>query len=103
MKKLLLALSVVALCVSCPGTLPEDTGEPEEQLPPEVLPLKFVAIGDDFTMGIQSAGLRQDFQLKSYPYLVSSQAAAAGLSNVFEHCCRNGFSKERPKVSYAGH
>lgn len=82
MKKMLLLVVVAVLCISCPGTVPEV--EPGEETPPEVLPLKFVAIGDDFTMGVQSAGLREDFQLNSYPYLVSAQAAAAGLSNVFE-------------------
>jgi hypothetical protein len=84
MKKVLLVLSVVVLFASCPGTLPDDTGVPGEETPPVDLPHKFLAIGDDFTMGIQSAGLSQDFQLNSYPYLVSAQAAAAGLSNVFE-------------------
>jgi lysophospholipase L1-like esterase len=45
--------------------------------PPPIL----VAIGDSITMGIQDAGLLNDFQYKSYPYLVAQQM---GAQNIFQ-------------------
>jgi len=34
---------------------------------------KLVAIGDSSTMGIMDLGLKEDFQLHTYPYLIACQ------------------------------
>jgi lysophospholipase L1-like esterase len=47
--------------------------------PPEPPPV-IVSIGDSITMGIQDAGLRIDYQVRSYPYLIAKQM---GISNSF--------------------
>jgi lysophospholipase L1-like esterase len=43
--------------------------------------VKLVAIGDSSTMGIQDAGLVEDYQLNSYPYLIAQKL---GIADEFE-------------------
>jgi lysophospholipase L1-like esterase len=52
----------------------------EEPTQPVVRPLlsKMVAVGNSLTAGVQSAGLVEDFQLNSYPYLIAKQTGNAG-------------------------
>jgi hypothetical protein len=40
--------------------------------------LKMVALGNSLTAGVQSAGIVEDFQMNSYPFLVAQQMGQAG-------------------------
>ena len=91
MKKLLFIIIAAVMCISCPGTIPQPTngdqdGDTEGDTTngddtPQAVPLKIIALGDDYAMGIQSAGLVSNFQLNSFPYLIAKQA---GLSETFQ-------------------
>lgn len=47
---------------------------------PSPKPPTLVTIGDSITMGIQDAGLHEDFQLHTYGYLIAKQM---GTRNIF--------------------
>ena len=79
MKKLIIyvLLTGVVFFIACgleDPTKPEITTINSNQL---VL-LKTVAIGNSLTAGVQSAGIVEDFQLNSYPYLIAQQMGQAG-------------------------
>ena len=63
-------LAGTVMILSCSS---EDTTQPPA---PSILD-KMVAVGNSLTAGVQSAGLVEDFQLHSYPYLIASQAGKA--------------------------
>jgi lysophospholipase L1-like esterase len=68
---LYLLISGLAILTACSS---------EEATQPTVRPLlsKMVAVGNSLTAGVQSAGLVEDFQLNSYPYLIAKQSGNAG-------------------------
>jgi lysophospholipase L1-like esterase len=63
-------LAGTVMILSCSS---EDTTQPPA---PSMLD-KMVAVGNSLTAGVQSAGLVEDFQLHSYPYLIADQAGKA--------------------------
>ncbi|NOQ96654.1 MAG: hypothetical protein GQ561_00655, partial [Calditrichae bacterium] len=79
MKKLIIyvLLTGVVFFIAC-GL--EDPTKPEITAinPNQLVLLKTVAIGNSLTAGVQSAGIVEDFQLNSYPYLIAQQMGQAG-------------------------
>ncbi len=74
MKKILvlLLLSVLAVFTAC--TLSDPTQPEIKTIKPGELALnKVVFIGNSLTAGFQSAGVVQDFQMNSFPYLIAKQ------------------------------
>lgn len=69
-KFLFLSFILTLACSSDEPTAPPDNT-------PEPVLTKIVAIGNSLTAGVQSGGLVEDFQLNSYPYLITSQAGKA--------------------------
>lgn len=69
---IILFLLLITLTVACP-----DNDDPVPDLPDEITPpvteVKYVALGDSLTAGVQSAGIVSDFQFNSFPYLISLQ------------------------------
>lgn len=74
MKKLLsfIILATMIFIVACEAPEPS---QPELTTPtiPQALARKIVAVGNSLTMGIQSAGIVEDFQMHSYPYFIAKQ------------------------------
>jgi len=73
MKKiiLLLVLAAIVLFMACEAS---DPTQPNLNVTVQQLLLrKMVAVGNSLTAGFQSAGLVEDFQLHSYPYLIAKQ------------------------------
>lgn len=78
MKKIItyIILTSVLLFIACgleDPSRPALVGVTQGQL----LLLKMVAVGNSLTAGVQSAGIVEDFQLNSYPYLIAQQIGAA--------------------------
>ena len=78
-RSIFLAVLVVVLSLifsSCPlPTGPDDDGENGDPTPSGPV---LVTIGDSITMGIQDAGLKYDFQVNNYPYLIAPKPGQPG-------------------------
>ncbi len=82
MKKLYSALILIVIAWQLTGCEVKDPTQPQLVTPQQQLVLsKMVAIGNSLTAGFQSAGLVEEFQLHSYPYLIAKQM---GRSATFE-------------------
>ncbi len=81
MRKILTILSVSSLLIlmACQAEKPSapDLDIQQNQL----VVSKMAAVGNSLTAGFQSSGLKEDFQLHSYPYLVAQQM---GKADIFE-------------------
>lgn len=64
------------LCLLCISILSCSKENPTQPTSTPVLE-KMVAVGNSLTAGVQSAGLVQEFQLHSYPYLIAGQIGKA--------------------------
>jgi lysophospholipase L1-like esterase len=77
MKKIFTLLIITGL-IAFMGCEPDQPAAPELNIPQNQLVLsKMVAVGNSLTMGVQSAGISQDFQENSYPYLIAQQMGKA--------------------------
>ncbi len=64
------------LCLFCISVLSCSKDNPTQPISRPVLD-KMVAVGNSLTAGVQSAGLVEEFQLHSYPYLIARQIGKA--------------------------
>ncbi|MBN2364881.1 MAG: hypothetical protein EH225_01865, partial [Calditrichaeota bacterium] len=78
MKKIILYLLLAGITLFTACSL-EDPTQPTvgNILPAQLVLTKMVAIGNSLTAGVQSAGLVEDFQLNSFPYLIAQQMGRA--------------------------
>ena len=78
MKKIIISLLLFSFIIfwACEPTAPT---QPTNQAINEgtLVLSKFVAVGNSLTAGFQSSGLVEDFQMNSYPYLISQQMGQA--------------------------
>jgi len=78
MKKYIALLMITSVLAFIACTPESPTQVTDESINTGTLVLsKFVTVGNSLTAGFQSSGLCEDFQMKSYPYLIAQQMGQA--------------------------
>lgn len=78
MKKYIFFITAIIVLVLIAACTLENPAQPALNIPVyQPLFSRMVAIGNSLTMGIQSAGIKEDFQKNCYPYLIAKQTGNA--------------------------
>ena len=78
MKKIIISMLLFGFLIFMACTPTDPTQPEDESINAGTLVLsKMVAVGNSLTAGVQSTGLREDFQMHSYPYLIAQQMGRA--------------------------